>query len=289
VIDQVPSVKFFITGRPESRIRSGFRHPGLHPRTEVLLLHEVERGDVDEDIRLYLEYHLKELVKNQSDIDIGTPLPSKEDIQTVTSKAGGLFMYASTVINFLHSGTHSPQERIRLITSTPDSRALEVQSGIDTLYTCTANRSCAHVHDSDVSFFDRLRVVISSVVLLYEPISVASPARLLGIGIKDVLMRFRYLHSVLLVPDSESRPIQVFCKSFPDYITDHERCRDSRFYVDSPVHHERLTIRCFELAITGLKENACHIPRYAMNEDVEDLSIRRQNCIGEAMVHACRS
>ena len=46
--------KFFITGRPEPRIRTGFRLPLLEPLTQIFLLHEVKLSDVDGDIRLYL-------------------------------------------------------------------------------------------------------------------------------------------------------------------------------------------------------------------------------------------
>jgi hypothetical protein len=52
-VDQIPDVKFFITGRPEPRIRSGFRLAALRPITEVFKLHEVERSSVDGDIKLF--------------------------------------------------------------------------------------------------------------------------------------------------------------------------------------------------------------------------------------------
>jgi len=51
--DEIPQVKFFITGRPEPRIRSGFRLESLRPITEVFKLHDVERCSVDSDIRLF--------------------------------------------------------------------------------------------------------------------------------------------------------------------------------------------------------------------------------------------
>ena len=57
-VKKLPSVKFFITGRPEPRIRSGFRLPLLEPLTHVFMLHEVELSSVDEDIRLYLQEKL---------------------------------------------------------------------------------------------------------------------------------------------------------------------------------------------------------------------------------------
>ena len=38
-VDRIPLVQFFITGRPEPRICSGFCLPSLKPHTEVLRLH----------------------------------------------------------------------------------------------------------------------------------------------------------------------------------------------------------------------------------------------------------
>ena len=41
-VKQIIHVKFFITGRPEQRIRSGFRLVALRLPTDVFKLHEVE-------------------------------------------------------------------------------------------------------------------------------------------------------------------------------------------------------------------------------------------------------
>jgi len=53
-VGQLSLVKFFITGRPEPRIRTGFRLPLLKPLTQVFLLHEVKPSSVNNDIQLYL-------------------------------------------------------------------------------------------------------------------------------------------------------------------------------------------------------------------------------------------
>ena len=52
-VDEIPKVKFFITGRPEPRIWTGFRLKSLRPITEVFRLHDVERSLVDSDIELF--------------------------------------------------------------------------------------------------------------------------------------------------------------------------------------------------------------------------------------------
>ena len=49
-VKQLPLVKFFITGRPEPRIRTGFRLPLLQPITQIFLLHEVDSTSVNKDI-----------------------------------------------------------------------------------------------------------------------------------------------------------------------------------------------------------------------------------------------
>ena len=61
---EIPSVKFFITGRPEPQIHSGFRLGSLFPITEVLKLHEVKPETVNKDIRLFFQTQLTEYAKN---------------------------------------------------------------------------------------------------------------------------------------------------------------------------------------------------------------------------------
>ena len=60
-VDEIPKVKFFITSRPESHILEGFRLPLLANATDVFVLHEVEPGQVHNDIRLFLQHSFSEL------------------------------------------------------------------------------------------------------------------------------------------------------------------------------------------------------------------------------------
>jgi hypothetical protein len=106
-LDQIPQVKFFITGRPEPQIRTGFRLKLLQPITEVLKLHDVERSSVDSDIKLYLRTRLNDIAKTRSDCDFTEDWPSSYDIDILCKKAAGLFIYASTVVKFCIS-TSSP-------------------------------------------------------------------------------------------------------------------------------------------------------------------------------------
>ena len=93
-VDQIPRVKFFITGWPEPRIRSGFRLTALRPITEVLKLHEVKRWLVDIDIKLFLRERLAEIARNRSHCDVTEGWPILSDIDILCEKADGLFIYA---------------------------------------------------------------------------------------------------------------------------------------------------------------------------------------------------
>ena len=133
-VDQIPNVKFFITGRPEPHIHSGFRLPALRPITEAFKLHDVQRSLVDADIKLFFNAHLTNIVKHQSDSDLIEGWPSTSEINILCEKAGGLFIYASTVVKFVSSQHHQPAKRLALLILLPQTTTHEGQSGIDTLY-----------------------------------------------------------------------------------------------------------------------------------------------------------
>jgi hypothetical protein len=133
-VDDIPKVKFFITGRPEPRIHSGFRLKLLQPITEVLKLHEVKPEVVDSDIKLFFQTQLASLAQNRSDCDLLDEWPSSSDVDILCKKAAGFFIYASTVVKFVASEYDPPTERLALITSLPGNTIREGGSGVDQLY-----------------------------------------------------------------------------------------------------------------------------------------------------------
>ena len=90
-VDEIPNAKFFITGRPEPRIRSGFRLESLRPITEVLRLHDVNRSLVDSDIKLFFKARFTDITKTRSDCDFTQDWPNPSDISILCKKAAGFF------------------------------------------------------------------------------------------------------------------------------------------------------------------------------------------------------
>jgi len=76
-VNKIPFVKFFITGRPEPRIRSGFRLESLPPHTDALRLHDIKRSSVDSDIRLFFVTQLAAISKNRSDCNLSEGWPTQ--------------------------------------------------------------------------------------------------------------------------------------------------------------------------------------------------------------------
>jgi hypothetical protein len=283
-VKQLPSVKFFITGRPEPRIRTGFRLPLLEPFTQIFLLHEVALSSVDEDIRLYLQEKLTAVAKRRSDFDLPNPWPCLEDLTALTKKSSGLFIFASTLARFIESEHHEPNERLQLIVTPPESTVHEGRAGVDPLYAQVLIHAFSDVKETVV--FANLRRVLGAVILAFNPLSRAQVAKILNINASLITTTLRHLHSVLLIPTEDSKEIRVFHKSFPDFLQDSDRCPNLKFFIDSPVHHGDMALGCLEL-LKKLKRNPCALPDFAMNRDITNVPELLEHKVGGGLRYAC--
>ncbi|KAF9785214.1 hypothetical protein BJ322DRAFT_817871, partial [Thelephora terrestris] len=283
-VKNLPSVKFFITGRPEPRIRTGFRLSLPEPIAQIFLLHKVKSSDVDKDIRLYLREKLTAVAKRRSDFDLTSPWPCDQDLTTLTKKSAGLFIFASTLAKFIESDYYEPGERLQLIVNQPDSTTYEGVAGIDPLYAQVLELAFSAIKEADV--FTNLRRILGTVILAFNPLSRKQIAKILGINAPHIKTILRHLHSVLLVPDEDHKEIRVFHKSFPDFLQDPTRSPDPKFLIDPPTHHGNIALGCLKL-LKKLKPNPCDLPDYVMNRDVPDIPELLEEKVGSATLYAC--
>jgi hypothetical protein len=289
-VGEIPKVKFFITGRPEPPIRSGFRLKLLQPITEVLKLHEVKPEVVDNDIKLFFQTKLANLAKNRSDCDLTEEWPSSSDVEVLCRKAAGFFIYASTVVKFVASGYDPPPKSLTLITSLPRSTIGEGRSGVDQLYITVLEQAFHDTYADNSQLYSRFRSVVGTVLLLFNPLSVIGLSELLkkshsSSGVPSIM---RSLHSVLLVPTNKEDPIQMFHKSFPDFLTDPQRCEDERFFINPLVHHQEIMVLCLDLMKERLKRNICGLDDFVSLDKVKDLPACQRTHIGDALGYACQ-
>ena len=287
-INEIPNVKFFITGRPEPRIRSGFRLESLVQITEVLKLHQVKPESVDSDIELFLQTQLTNLVKNRSDCDSMEDWPSSSDLDILCKKAAGFFIYASTVVKFVASENDPPSERLAIITSSPQCTAEEGRSGVDQLYIKVLEQAFPDIQANNNQRYSRFRDVVGMVLLIFNPLSIKSLSELLMHKPSHIRSTIRSIHSLLLVPDSAEDPIHTFHKSFPDFLTNPERCGDKRFLVEPAVHHVEILLSCLNIMGRKLRKNICHLDDGTNLSEVNDPSIHQKDYIGDSLEYACQ-
>ena len=286
-VDQIPDVKFFITGRPEPRIRSGFRLESLAPIPEVPKLHEVKPEAVDRDIELFFQTQLASLAKNRSDLDLTEDWPSSLDIKILCKKAAGFFIYASTVVKFIGFGIDPPTERLSLITSLPGSTTEEGKSGVDQLYTKVLQQAFFTIQADNNQGYLRFRTVVGTILLIFNPLSIKGLSELLGCGTHQIRSTIRYLHSLLHVSENTEDPIRIFHKSFPDFLTNPSRCQEKEFHVEPAAYHTEILLSCLRLMEKRLRKNICNLDDYAVLTEVKDLSTHKDN-IGDALGYACQ-
>jgi len=288
-VDDIPQVKFLITGRPEPRIRSGFRLELLRPHTEVFKLHEVKPTSVDSDIRLFLKTRFTDIAKNRSDCSLAEDWPGPHNIDILCKKAAGFFIFASTVAKFISSHYHPPDERLALIVSLPLDTSHEARLGIDLLYTQVLNQAFQDVDFCDHQLYSHLKSVVGAVLLIFHPLSIKTLSDLLvncGTPAR-MTSSLRTLHSLLLVPDNIDNPIRIFHKSFPDFLTDPGRCTDRRFFIDPPIHHNEILLSCLNVMNERLKKNICNLNDQAVLSEIKDLPAQRVIHIEGALEYAC--
>ena len=289
-VAEVPNIKFFITGRPESRIREGFRLPLLIEATDVFVLHEVEPGQVSNDIRLFFRHSFSGLKRYRRELP--GDWPSEDQVNLLCERAAGLFVHAVATFRFIDEKNNSPKKQLDRLLQSQESSILEgktkfkANATLDSLYTSILKEAFG---GDDPENDPRVRSILGAVVLAANPLSPSTIAALLGFELGEVLPLLSSLHSLLILQDDADRPVRPFHKSFPDFIVDPTRCADPRFRIYPPDQHAELLFGCLETMNRELKQNTCKLPDGVVNSEVVALRERTNDRIGPALEYACRS
>lgn len=291
LVGRIPGVKFFVTGRPEPRIKTGFHLPLLRDLTDVFVLHGVEPKVINNDIRLFLKHGLSELAARRG-IQREGGWPTEQYLDLLCRRAGGLFVYAVATLKFLDHGFKRPDRQLDIIAEFPENTThegkatLPENTTIDSLYGSIFQAS---FRKNDAEDDAVVRSVLAAVILVTYPLSPSAIAKLMDIETDEVFSLLTSVQSLLTLGEDPDYPVRSFHKSFPDFITDPTRCLDKRFFISCSDHHTELALRCLSLMNQGLEKNACSIPEYALNSEVEGLSGRVKERVREPLRYASRS
>jgi hypothetical protein len=286
LISEIPKVKFFLTGRPEPRIREGFRLPLIAKATDVFVLHEVKPSQVGNDIQLFFRQKFSELASRRHGLD---GWPTKEQLDLLCERAAGLFVYAVATDRFINRDNKNPKKQLDRLLQSPDSlwegkTKFKANMTLDSLYTSILQDIFG---DDDPEDDSKLRSILGAVILAINPLSPSTIAALLGSDTEDILPVLSSAHSLLILQEDANHPVQPFHKSFPDFITDPARCTNQRFCIFPPDHHMELLVGCLELMNQMLEKNMCNLPEGVVNSEVDDLQERTERYIDHSLQYAC--
>ena len=281
LVSKIPKVKFFLTGRPEPHISSGFRLSLLKKMVDKFVLHEVKPDQVNNDIRLFFKTGFSELAGRRG-LD---NWPTERDLDRLCKQAAGLFVYAAVAVKFVDNNKYNPMQRLSsLLWSGKISGHEEKTLGL--LYSTILQRAFGDDTEEDHA---NMRSILSVVVLATNPLSPSAIAALLRLQAEDVYLLLSSVSSLLLLQEDHDHPVRPFHKSFADFITDPNRCTDTRFYISHPDHHFKILQFCLGLMDQSLKKDMCKLPDAVANSDVNDMKEKIDSYITSALRYACVS
>ncbi|CAE6498548.1 unnamed protein product, partial [Rhizoctonia solani] len=271
-------VKFFVSSRPEYVIRNKMVSQGGASRS-VLHLHDIEQSIVEEDIKKYLTESLSSM----------SPPPSPEQIETLAKRSGTLFIYAATVIRYIHPKVIPVNSGARLeamlkATKMDEGKTDNKYKELDRLYATVLE--AAFNEDLDTDENECMQRVLWAAVCAREPMTATSIALLVGASEDQVWATLQSLRSILHVPE-DIGPISVLHASFPEYMLDESRSKG--FHCDKSKSNEMLALHCFQVMKSELRFNICHLASsYLTDDQVGDLEARVAQYISPTLSYACR-
>ncbi|KDN33357.1 hypothetical protein RSAG8_13552, partial [Rhizoctonia solani AG-8 WAC10335] len=271
-------IKFVVSSRPEAAIRHQMEKNGSWVDARVVL-HELDRGEVQTDIRTYLKAELARIN------------PSQSEIEKLVERAGVLFIYAATVIRYVGYDDFGRNPRSRLdavLGMSKQEPGVAQTQEIDQLYGAILETA---INDTKLEETERddIKLVLNTVVCAKSPLTVDALNALLKLGdVERVKAALRPLWSVLHVMGQEMT-VTTLHASFPDYLTNPTRSGDSKWHCDATAHNTILAERCFEcIRDTTPQFNICQLESSYLNDDeVEDLDSRVQRSISVELRYAC--
>lgn len=199
-------LRVFLTSRPEVPIRYGFAQMATAEHKDVIL-HNISRTIVDDDIALFLKDGLDTITRERS---LHAGWPGSATIQQMVNLASGLFIWAATACMFIRQG-RSSTKRLDLVLAGSLDTTKSPEQHLAKIYTTILDHSISlHEELEDKSeILDMLRQILGGIITLMSPLSVSALSRLLCIPEPEVNETISDLHSVLDIPRDRKKPIRL--------------------------------------------------------------------------------
>ncbi|KAK4107740.1 WD domain-containing protein, partial [Canariomyces notabilis] len=190
-----------------------------------------------------------------------------------------LFIFAATVCRFVEDPVWSdPAGQLEKVLQYQRKTHDSELDKLDATYLPILNQLTAgRAEPQRGRLLAEFRDVVGPIVLLAQPLSVSSLARLLIISPKAIYGRLNSLHSVLRISPEIDAPVRLFHLSFRDFLFDPTK-RAEEFWIDEIQHHRTLVDRCIQLMRQHLKRDICGLqvpgkPRSEIDQRTVDAAL----------------
>ncbi|THV04368.1 TPR-like protein [Dendrothele bispora CBS 962.96] len=268
-----PMIRIFVTSRPEDDIMRYLSPKPSHIYRHPLDIHDPSNRN---DVLIYIRHLLHGIAVR---LKLGEGWPTDDVIEGLATKSEGLFIWASTVINYIEK-SFSPEDTLTSILS-ESTTDLAPGKKMDSLYENILGRC----NWDDTGFVKGYNLLMGTIMALRTPLSIsaikslhsASDARLIDRIVDSTL------GSLLPISSDVSRPLQVLHLSFREFLTTRA---DPPFFVDQKSHSQRLALSCLQVLNETLKDN---IPGTGyLAESDENFTVPVVSDISEEAWYACR-
>jgi hypothetical protein len=258
---ELPSTfRLLLSSRTEKDIKTTIdRMGGLVQQHD--LSNEVSKIAVKVDVSAFIARRMKEIRSRWDSLDYWSDWPGSEKQGALVDRAYGLFIWASTAMQFVDEEDPNGQLDVLLEGSSALPVSASSMTGLDSLYKTVLRR--AYTETPQIRRFELFRRVVGAILTIANPVPLSTlgvlldidcePARACGI-VQDVISRLR---SVVYLPDQQkegSQPIRIIHPSFADFLTNKKR--SGNFFIDPLKRHVEIAIRFLKLVMVQGRDNA---------------------------------
>jgi NACHT domain len=246
-------LRFLVTSRSEPSL---VKQIESFANKQVCRLEHVRIQESSADIKVYLSAKLAECA-------------SPGQIDQLVVEADGLFIHASTVVEFVKQRDVDEQRSLlgRLLDSSSSARRPlhRATASLDRLYLQILETSLVDPREaSDFEAFKDALDILHTFICTIQRTSISVAVALLNasraedkLSLDDGIAK-GVLHRLYAVLRSYDGQVMWFHKSFPDFLFDENR--SGRFHCKQEQHHLRLTDGCLKIMMDELRFNIANVP-----------------------------
>jgi hypothetical protein len=192
---------------------------------------------------MYLQWHLSEVHERESQLmaSVPWPWPLQRELEVIVKQSEGLFIYVSTLVNFVADKHGHPQDKLQA--------ALAIHRGLNPLYDQVL---------SEARKFENFERVVGAIIYLHVPLSVPLSVRglreLLRLHSTYIQLALRGCQSIFAIPMTEFESVRPFHASLRDFLMDYDRAKGH--FLDPAMHHSSILIDCFKSVQTYAENGA---------------------------------